>query len=305
MNRIEFGKLVRALRLELLSLEGGPLMVRELAEKAELTESVLLNIESGRRTNIADDLLALAEALELTKNETKKFFAAASGIAINDETNSYYDPMMAYSKLSDFLAGSCSPAFLIDSFGDIIEMNRFCLELFGMSQAELLGISQTSEINFNLLTSIFAPEFDTHVANIQRGLRPDKASAFFFNSIILFRTITFKHRADPYFDYMLRQMLRKYSNFRANWHTARLMDNDRFTDNIFLETQSDMFGKVSLLGTSTTAITQLGDLKLYIFSPQSPESETVLSDLRCHRHGTNVIKLLPNWPQKPFGPSAE
>lgn len=304
MNRSEFGKLVRALRQELMSIEGGPLTIRELAEKAGLTEAVMLNIESGRRTNIADDLLPLSEALELTKNETKEFFAAASGISINDETDTYYDPQLAQHKLSDFLQQSCTPAFLMDSFGDVIQMNRFFLEIFGMSQEELLNIPKTSEINFNLLTSVFAPEFDDHVKDILKGLRPDRSMALFFNTIILFRTLTFKHRADPYFDYVLKQMLTKYQNFRANWHTARLIDNDRFTDNIFFELINERFGKVSLLGTSTTAITQQGDLKLYIFSPQSLETESLLRDIRSHHRGSETLNLLPHWPQKPFGPSA-
>lgn len=302
MNRVEFGQLVRALRQELLSIEGGPLTIRELAEKAGLTESILQNIELGRRTNIADDLLVLADALELTKNETREFFAAASGISIRDETGSYYDPLLAYAKLGEFLSETCNPAFLIDSFGDVIQINQFCLELFGMSQEDLVKISQRSEINFNLLTSVFAPEFEKHLLNIQKGLSSDKSNLFLFNTIILFRTLTFKHRADPYFSYMLKQMIGNYPNFKASWHTARLMDNDRFTDNIFLERIDDMFGRVSLLGTCTTAVTQQGDLKLYIFSPQSPETEHILSEIRRHRRGNDVVTLLPKWPQKPFGP---
>jgi len=302
MNRREFGKLVRALRQELLSIEGGPLTIKELAEKAGLTESILQNVELGRRRNIANDLLAIADALELTKNETKEFFAAASGISISDEAASYYDPLQAYAKLNEFLAKTCIPAFLMDSFGDIIQINRFCLELFGMSHEELVNISQQSEINFNLLTSVFAPEFEQHLFNIQKGLSPDKSTPFLYNTIILFRTLTFKHRADMYFDYLLKQMFSQYPNFQASWHTARLMDNDRFTDNIFLESIDDTFGRVSLLGTCTTAVTQQGDLKLYIFSPQSPETENILREIRDHCRGTDVVTLLPKWPQKPFGP---
>lgn len=305
MNRREFGELLKALREEHIEIaeDDRKWTQKKLADEANLTEVVIGTIERGSRATLEEDiLLVLAKTLGLTSNERKEFFSAASGVSNQNISRYDHDPRRGLEKMFGFLEELYAPAFLMDSFGDIIALNRYCALLYDIDVDKLLKNSKSSQTNFNIITFVFAPEFEEHRAQILKGLGEAEFSQFYFNTINLFRTITFKHRSDPYFEYTLKQMRQKYRLFRRHWGDVSFNENDRFTDNIFLTMAHSKFGRVAFLGNSSTAVTTAGDLKLFVFSPRSPETVSILKQILDNLGGNEIIQLLPDWPQKPYPP---
>ena len=304
MNRKEFGELLKALRREHIDIEDAdkPWSQQKLAEKSRLTEIMIGTIERGTKSNLEPEtLLQLAEALGLTSNERKEFFAAASGISHQNTLRLYSDPQTCVSEMRNFLHAIVSPAFLMDSYGDIVALNRACVILL---DADLISFRQASEksvTNFNLMTVVFSPEFEQQRTKMQECISAQEYYEFLWNSVIFFRTLTFKHRSTKYFEHILIQMRKHYPLFRRFWSEVYSGYKDNYIDNIYLRLNHSQFGRLAMLGCTVTAVTTVGDLKLISLSPLSFNTSEVFKQVLETMNGQVVEELLPRWPQKRFG----
>jgi transcriptional regulator with XRE-family HTH domain len=296
MNREEFGTLVEALRKEHLDEDNKKWTQQKLAEEARLSEQMIGTIERGSKATLdAETLLRLAQALSLTSNERKKFFAAASGISIEQISRGDQDRQSGLQEMVAYLKQMYAPAFLLDSFGDIIALNRGCAILYDDPDLHTLQqSSRNSGINFNLLIPVFAPEFKQQRASNQ------EIELFQVNTIAFFRTLTFERRCHPYFVHILDQMRRISPPFKRLWRDVDLRENDYFMDKILLKVQHRQLGSLCQLACSITAVIATDELRLFTFVPMDEATFQAFQKLFLELKAHEIIQLLPKWPQKEF-----
>lgn len=299
---VSFGKLVSALRKEHVNIDYVAWTQEKLAIEAGLTEYIVGNIERGDKKVLEPEtLMRLAKALGLTSSERKKFFAAASGIhaetIMKDEE--WPHPSESIKEMLFYLGNVYAPAFLMDSFGDVIAINRACGILFGDKDWQIFRqSSEISETNFNLLTLIFAPEYEEQRKNIARAMQD--LEHHLYSSIALFRALTFENRADPYFSTILEKMLRRYPELRLRWNYvatwARKHAGDHSVDKIYLHMEHPIYGTVCQVACSTTAVTAVGELRLFVFAPIDHATHQAFTDVLATPLARHVTNFSPNWP---------
>ncbi|MGQ9528128.1 helix-turn-helix domain-containing protein [Chloroflexus sp.] len=130
MDRKTFGKLVRVLRKEQDWTQ------HVLADLANLSCRTIEKIESGELKKLDYNILSrLADALELTTAERKKFFFAAIEIDNNEPIDAHGNRLVVRDHLISITRSVNIPAFVHDHFGDIIAANTAIITLLNVSQA--------------------------------------------------------------------------------------------------------------------------------------------------------------------------
>jgi transcriptional regulator with XRE-family HTH domain len=299
VNRAEFGQLVEALRKEHLDKDNKTWTQQKLAAEARLSEQMIGTIERGSKAALdADTLLRLAHALGLTSNERKKFFAAASGIRIEQVSRGDQERVTGLQEMLAYLKQVYAPAFLLDSFGDIIALNQGCAILYQDPDLQSFQhSSRNAALNFNLLLPVFAPEFKGQRASNQ------EVEIFQVNTIAFFRTLTFERRCHPYFVHLLERMRRSSPSFKRLWRDVDLRESDYFMDKILLKVQHPQLGSLSQFACSITAVIATDELRLFTFVPLGEPTFQAFQKLFLEFNAQEVMHLLPQWPHKEFAPT--
>jgi len=296
MNRKDFGKLVEALRKEHTDENLEIWTQAKLAEESGLPVSLIGNIERGTKAQLRpEDLLALAKGLLLTSRERYAFFAAASGIDEEFVSKGDKDSQAILQDLTDILRQMKAPAFIVDPFGDVVVSNVASLMAYDINFELFLVSSQNSETNFNVMSLVYAPEFQRQRSLIGEG----KWANFSYNAVMIFRLMTFTNRSHPYFQYLLRTFRKKYPHFREAWDSVYWHERDHLIDNTTLNLSNSTFGELKQIASDIVAITPNGQLRLYSFVPLNHETADAYR-LMFQQGGEKIIPVLPDWPERPY-----
>jgi transcriptional regulator with XRE-family HTH domain len=131
-NRLMFGTLVSSLREDLRITQN------DLADKSGLRLTQLRDIEQGLKVDLLREstLIKLALALQLTTLERYQFFLAASGILPSEIfkgnemlTLLPFDARMVLEDICAIVKKLPFPAFIVDSYCDIVAANAIVIEL--------------------------------------------------------------------------------------------------------------------------------------------------------------------------------
>lgn len=138
MNHKDFGQLVAALRREHRYLDKDSKVrfwsQERLAEVANLSEDTIIKIEGGRKRNLSPDiLLKLAQALNLTTEERVEFFMAANDLDDRQIIRCPDNPHDTLQHLVQTLQQTYLPAFIIDTYCDVLAVNEAVLMIFNVS----------------------------------------------------------------------------------------------------------------------------------------------------------------------------
>ena len=197
MNRKEFGKLLAALRKSEHDEHFHQLTQRQLARLTGISEQTLGNIERGDKVSLEPGLLlSLARALRLSTRERREFFLAAIGV--NEEDMPARQPAAAQrmDELFDSLSQIALPAFIVDSYDDIVAANQMVLNLFEFSE-NLREIAPNIIGGYNLLRFVFSERSQFN------KILGDGHEKYLMQSIRFFRAISLPYRASPYYEYLL------------------------------------------------------------------------------------------------------
>ena len=303
MNRKEFGQLVKTLRQEHLTMDirGGyfkPWTREQFAAECQKISGsdivdfeTLVNIENGRRTNLQPEvLIIMADALKLTSGERKEFFLAATGLDAKAIYPQYDDVQKTLDTLLTIMQGLQSPAFITDQYWDILALNKAVMDVYDIQMESLMATSVPPITQFNLMRILFSSEFDK-----QKDLLGDGWERFALKVALLFRSVSLRYKASKYFQ-TLYPKLCEFDDFRTYIQRGITPKDNYLMDNIFINLNHARYGLMKTISTSLLAATPYGELQLFTFTPLSPETIKIFTQI-CEQGGNTVFLLLPNWPE--------
>jgi transcriptional regulator with XRE-family HTH domain len=303
MNLVDFGKLVQALRKEheLTQKELATKMISMMTEietELETAEEIISRIERGKRKCYeADELLALAKALNLTTGERKEFFAAASGVRNVNVVSPYHNPNDVLTHCQNLISGIHTSAYIIDQYLDIIAVNRPALYLYGLRDYHKW--ERKWEID-KYPTNMLDFFFDSQSPLRGRFALGDqkRAERFVRRQIMAFRERTLQYRARPYFKKLLDRLKKEHEKtFKDLWETAHhSTDADGFQE--YITSLKDPKGNILRFITTTVSFrTEPGQLEVIVNSPFDEYTQEEFVKL-LKTSGTGMIETWSRWPAK-------
>ena len=159
MERKMFGKVVAALRKEQIDFDNCNSWSQEkLAEETGLTTRIVGKIERGSQVRLdRGTLQELARVFRLTSLERREFFAMASEIKDEAIVRADLNHQKVFAQVWATLGTLCAPAFLMDSFGDLVGANRAVLDFHKLNWSQF-NAARSSAGNVNLLSLLLAPD---------------------------------------------------------------------------------------------------------------------------------------------------
>jgi transcriptional regulator with XRE-family HTH domain len=290
MTPQEFGKLLRALRLEHLDEETRlPLTQEGLARRAGMTKLAIGKIERGETRRVyASDLLSLALALKLTSRERKEFFFAAVGLENEAVARPHTTGAEIYQELWGQLERIQQPAFIVDVYSDVIAANRAVVELLQVPMA-LVAAAHSRVDGFNVIRIVFDPEVGfPELLNFawERGA---------LANIHFFRAASLRYRATEDYNLLWRALMR-LPRFEDFWIRSRYDQTDQYRDGIIYSYRHPTLGPLDYNSTSYEALSADGELFFVTYNAMSPSTSEVFRRL-MENHGTTVYPLA-SWPHK-------
>lgn len=291
MNREEFSQLIKALRKECRDENLKSLTQEELASQTGLSVRTINRLEAGDETIKlkGDDLSKLAHALRLTSGERKEFFLAATEIENSKLTLEHYNPTDVLNDLFEKLKIVCLPAFISDTYADIIAVNSAMFSLYSFNPLDLNDVADRSPL-FNILRFFFSPEFEK-----QQNMMKNWNNVVFQN-IMHFRTYSLRYRSTPYFSKLLSAS-RKYPSFNRCWRDVYWNEKDHIIDGGDFQFSSPIWGNLEYIVPIYTVLTVHGYLFLSVYTPTNLETLKAFNSI-VEQVGTDAYRLA-TWPEKP------
>lgn len=289
MDRFEFGALVASLREDLRWTQF------ELAEKSGVDVSVVSNVERGARRSLSKDniLLKLADGLQLTTLERQEFLLAASGVQEydvvrheQDAAGGAFDAQAFIEELGENIGRIRLPAFVTDSFCDIILANH-CLLEFYQAPPSLFVDAEDAIGGYNQMRYVF------HVdSNFTSLIGPHRMDEFALLNARYFRRRTLRVRSKPYFSALIREFFdnKKYPYFEKCWRKMVFESQDNYT--IPFETPNEESDFAIVAVDSLLALTPYGELYLQQILSLNEKTAKKIETI-MQRTGQGYVKMTP------------
>jgi transcriptional regulator with XRE-family HTH domain len=296
MNHKDFGKLIAALRKEHHNFRGNQYTQAKLAELTNITEQIVGRIERGEKVVFEPEMLSLmADAFEFSSRDRKEFFLAAAGVNDENTPNPANSNPDIFDKVKNILRQIALPAFVVDSFDNLVLVNQNILSLFDFTQ-NLRQQASDLKFGFNLLRFVFSTESQFY------DLLTENRDTYLLQSIRFFKTISFTYRATNQYQQLLetftteKEMNRFVKYFNIENESRK--DEDYFYENSLAVIQHPKFGKLKFYSPATTAISSpTGVLYLVSYLPASLATIKVFGDLA--RDDVEIVQISP-WPAPEF-----
>lgn len=297
MNRKEFGKLMAALRKSKYDEHYRQLTQQKLAAQSGISEHVLGKLERGEKISFEPNLLlALARSLGLSTRERREFFLAAIGVNEQDMPASQPQPATIFGELFENLEQIALPAFIVDSYDDIVAANTIILSMFEFSE-KLREIAPATVGGYNVLRFVFSERSNFH------GMLHQEHEKYLMQSIRFFRAISLPCRASPYYEYLLSAFKKDRDMARFNQYYHREMDSYN-QDDYYFESERFVFchpglGELIFYSPSIFPVaTSQGSLYLVTYIPASVATVQACASLASNV-SPGAMRLAP-WPEKDF-----
>ena len=257
-----FGKIVAALRKDQIDFATGRRWSQQkLADETGLTKRIVSKIERGRQARLEGEVLqGLAGAFELTSLERREFFALASQAADRAIVRADLDHREVFERAWASLSTLGLPAFLMDTFGNVVGINRAMIAFHGCNMAQINAAKASAE-GVNLLGMLFAPD-----APLRRVL----GNGWHSNAMTEmrhWRAMTLRYRHTEQFQ-KLYMALAAFPDFPIFWSASRerLQDvNSRLHSHVYTH---GVQGPVGYTVFTDVSLSDHGDLYLCTYVPQ-------------------------------------
>jgi transcriptional regulator with XRE-family HTH domain len=297
MKRKEFGKLLAALRKSRRDEFFQPITQQKMSHLTGIPEQVLGNIERGYKVSLEPELLlALSKALRLSTREWREFLLAASGTNEDQLPASQPESNFIFNELFNSLAQIALPAFLVDSYDDIVAANNIILSLFEFSE-NLIPIAPTIPGGYNVIRFVFSNK------SLFNSLLGKQSEKYLMQSIRFFRAISLPNRASPYYQYLLKSFQTDRDMLLFNQYFQRDMlegsQDDYYFEGERFCIKHTTLGELDFYSPPLSPVsTSKGNLYLVSYLPASPAT-TQACALLAGQYGPGARKLAP-WPEKKF-----
>ena len=186
MKPKNFGKLIAHLRKEQHDECGQPYTQKRLAQEMGVSPAVISNMERGEKVALEPDILPrLADALRMSRRERREFLLAA--IRIDEQEIMGGNAQESLEKALDVLKNLALPAFLTDTYDNLLAVNHSILALFEYSDS-LIQQANRHFAGYNVLRFVFSQD-SPFSESILENKEP-----YLLQSISLFRAITLPSR---------------------------------------------------------------------------------------------------------------
>jgi transcriptional regulator with XRE-family HTH domain len=294
MNRKDFGQLLSTLRQDL------NLTQFELAERAELEEPVVSQIERGVKKHFEPELLfQLANALQLTTLERREFFFAATGLDDTQIvrqpsariTTDVFDAQKLLEKMIRLIEQVPLPAFLIDVYSDVLAANN-SISLFFNIPPTMLETADRVPGGYNAIRLIFGRDL------IGRSHVADNWDHYALITMRAFRERSLRYRVTPYFKYLMEAFRdqNEYPFFERYWRRVSSLEQDKEINMDHFHYSHSEFGELQYVTSSTVSVTSFGELFLNQYLPLDMHTSQVFAEL-ARNAGNGVMRVAP-WPEK-------
>jgi len=288
VDRETFGRLVAALRKEQFDYQKGrSWSQQELADRTGLTQRIVSKIEVGKQAKIDGVILGgLADAFCLTSLERSEFFAMASEIGDGQIVRSDLSDEEVFAQMWASLSNLHAPAMLVDSFGDVLGVNRSLTAFHNLRAVELQARTNT-DAGVNILSMLLA----------DAGLRQVLGNGWrrvALGCMRQWRVTTLRHRHNHRFEGLF-ESLSVLPAFRTLW-IARGDSEEVFFDSVHLRSSTyrhAAHGLVSYSVFTSIGLCSCGEFYLSVFVPQDSATATLFQELGSQNKGP--LPLMP-WP---------
>lgn len=288
MNQRDFGLLLAELRKEHRDETMRFWSQQRLAAEANLSVDVVANIEANRKRHLPPEvLLKLARALNLTSEERSEFFLAANGVEAEDIMRTPDDPQHTLDTLMQTLQSTCLPAFIVDTYSDVIAANKSVIQFFALTNEDLHYLAN-HPIGTNMLTIVFSPEIN-QLGLMERGLWEEYAYA----NILFFRATSLRFRTTAYFRNLLQELY-KFPLFRRFWDVVSYEQRDYTVNTEYVILDNPVLGPLQSYSVSFKTLTSYGNLFLMVYVPLDPVTSDIFATLA--REGGREIVPFGSWP---------
>jgi transcriptional regulator with XRE-family HTH domain len=294
MNRKQFGELVATLRQDLGWTQF------QLAEYAELDDSVVSQIERGVKKHFEPELLfKLVNTFQLTTLERREFLLGASGLEQKQivrqpsaaMATDVFNVRKVLDKMIELTGQVRLPAFLVDVYGDVIAANHVILSFFKLPPQ---AVEQANKIPGGYNTARFNFGKDL----VARSHVIDNWDRFALSSMRSFRENSLRYRAQPYFKYLMKifRNQNEYPLFERYWKMVSSNEQDKEVTIDHFAYQHAEFGQLKYISSAMVSITSFGELFLTQYLPLDQDTSQVFEQL-AQKSGQGVSRFAP-WPEK-------
>lgn len=289
MNYIEFGRLIKALRLNSYDESGAKLTRQKFSESVNLTPDQLGQLERGERKLLDyNTLQLLADSLNLTNLEQRELIKIYS--KLSDEKPSetgiretqYDDLMFILEKLN-------VPAYVADTYCDIVAINAVNITLQGIT-ADTISYLGTLPFGYNILYSIYAPEL-----GFKELLGAQKWLESAYTAMLFFRRSTLPYRHTGYFKDLLQE-LQKQEQFAIDWYASHREKDHTDLSYQVLVYEHPLYGSLSYFISETILNTKQGNHCLFIYNAMDNTTASVFQEI--HRQSGSRVQRLAPWPDE-------
>lgn len=260
MSKIDFGRTVAALRKEARNEFDQTMTQNDLADLARIPLITLQKIEQGRQTNIKPELvLSLANALNLPSYFRPPFFLASLGLRDKDMLTGKIKTASILEEIKTLLVQLQIPAFITNSFGDILMANPGFFQILDITEQNLQTGQMLSKFNINRV--YYSPEFDALHSRMGESYTP-----FARRWVFLFKALSLKYRNHWYFQKLLPEFNR-FPKFRQFWQSSTLHNEDITILSNRFSLLHPNYGALQFVSFSHQALTEDTDLLLFCYQP--------------------------------------
>jgi hypothetical protein len=183
------------------------------------------------------------------------------------------------------------PAYIVDSYYDVLAINATTEELLNMDFLDLEALGR-QPFGMNMLRFGFSEDGAEHFDALMGGDLADLA----FQTVMLFRTVTLRYRATDHFQNLLRE-LNKYRLFKRYWREVYYEEKDQFVDDRRIRVRSPKWGLLLSYCTTVTALTSAGELHLCTYAPTDYRTAQAFSEIAQQNTGPKAYRA-ESWPDK-------
>lgn len=288
MDRVSFGRLVAALRKEQFNYQSGRSWSQQkLADRTGLTQRIVSKIEAGKQRGIDGvTLVALANAFGLTSLERSEFFAMASEIGDGQIARSEQSDEEVFAQMWASLSNLHAPAMLVDSYGDVLGVNRSLTAFHNLRAIDLQARTNT-DAGVNILSMLLA----------HAGLRQALGNGWRRTALACmrqWRVTTLRHRLTHRYE-RLFESLATLPDFRTLW-VAGYDSEEASYEGVHLRSSTyrhAAHGLVSYSVFTSIGLCTCGELYLSVFVPQDFATATLFQEVGSQNKGP--LPLMP-WP---------
>ncbi|PJB65484.1 MAG: hypothetical protein CO094_10010 [Anaerolineae bacterium CG_4_9_14_3_um_filter_57_17] len=289
MNAKTFGKMIASLRRERRNQHGLPTTQKQLAQEMGLSPTIISNIERGIKATIEPDtLLRLTNALRISPRQRREFLLCA--VRANELDFLEISAQQSLEKALTMLRGLALPAFVVDTYDNLLAANYSLLTLFDYSET-MRQQAESRFAGYNVLRFVFSQNSPF----LQNAL--ENQDAYLLQSISFFQSMTLPWMATRYYTQLMTDLTESPDMQALRDYLARSADNKQETlfEDVFVALRHARFGELRFFSPPLTPVASpAGSLYLVAYLPADKHTAQVFMELA--QQGYGQITLLQSFP---------